>query len=192
MLPNSDRPRPPRRPPPPLPSNQPSPTNSQPASSSRASSSKGKWPISQASALTPMCADNYAMDLSFQTVSRRRQGSSQRNLTNGSTPYPSTTLLRPISAATSNRLASRPQSYAQTIKPAVFMPRPPVTGYQTKTTLEDVVIEPEFDGPSVPEISSQVYPHGFNFFPEDIKKTRQFYEFILVDTVSAEITHIPD
>ncbi|KAA0039130.1 polyprotein [Cucumis melo var. makuwa] len=75
---------------------------------------------------------------------------------------------------------------------AVFMPRPPITGYQTKTTLEDVVIEPKFDGPSIPEICSQIYPHGFNFFPEDIKKTRQFYEFILVDTVSVEITHIPN
>ena len=72
------------------------------------------------------------------------------------------------------------------------MPRPLVTEYQTKTTLEDVVIKPEFDGPFVLEICSQVYPHRFNFFLEDIKKTRQFYEFILVDIVSVEITHIPD
>ncbi|KAA0050193.1 Enzymatic polyprotein [Cucumis melo var. makuwa] len=158
MLPNFGSLRPLGRPPPPLPPNQPNPTNSEP------------------SALAPMCADNYAMDLSFQTVSRHRQGSSQRNLTIGSTPDPSTTLL----------------SYARTVKPVVFMPRPPVTRYQTKTTLEDVVIEPEFDEPSVLEICSQVYPYGFNFFPKDIKKTRQFYEFILVDTFSVEITHIPD
>ncbi|KAA0062815.1 polyprotein [Cucumis melo var. makuwa] len=139
-----------------------------------------------------MCTDNYAMDLSFQKVSRRRQGASQRNLTIGSNPDPSTTLLRPISAATSNRSASKPQTYARTVKPAMFMPRPPVIRYQTKTTLEDVDIEPEFNGPSVLEIGSHVYPHGFNFFLKDIKKTRQFYEFILVDTVSAETTHIPD
>ncbi|TYK23161.1 Retrotransposable element Tf2 [Cucumis melo var. makuwa] len=192
MLSNFGRLRPSGRPPPPLPSNQPNPANSQPASSSKASSSKGKRPISQASTLAPMCTDNYAMDLSFQTVSQSRQGSSRRNVIIGSNSNPSTTLLRPISVATSNSSASRPQSYAQTVKPAVFMPRPLVTEYQTKTTLEDVVIEPEFDRPFVPEICSQVYPHGFNFFSKDIKKTRQFYEFILVDTVSIEITHIPD
>ncbi|TYK23160.1 hypothetical protein E5676_scaffold142G001850 [Cucumis melo var. makuwa] len=143
--------------------------NSQLASSSRVSSSNGKHPISQTSALAPMCANNYAMDLSFQIVSRRRQGSSQRNVTIGSTSDPSTILLRPISV-TSNRSSSRPQSYARTVKPAVFMPRPPVTGYQTKTTLEDVVIEPEFDGPFLLEICSQVYPHGFNFFRKILRK----------------------
>ncbi|TYK06666.1 Enzymatic polyprotein [Cucumis melo var. makuwa] len=170
------------RPPPPLSLNQPNPATPQPASSSRASSSKGKHPISQVSALTPMCADNYAVDLSFQTISRHRQGSLRRNLTIGSTPDTLTTLLRPTSAATSNRPTSKPKSYARMIKPSIFMPRPLVTRYQTKTILEDVVIELEFDGPSIPEICSQVYPHGFNFFPEDIKKTRQFYEFILIDS----------
>ncbi|KAA0066580.1 Enzymatic polyprotein [Cucumis melo var. makuwa] len=63
------------------PPNQPNLADPEPAGSSRASPSKGKCPISQASALTPMCADNHAMDPSFQTVSRRCQGSSQRNLT---------------------------------------------------------------------------------------------------------------
>ena len=53
-----------------------------------------------------------------------------------------------------------------------------------------MVIELEFDGHSVPKICSQVYPHGFDFFSKDIKKTKQFYEFILVDTVLAKITYI--
>ena len=101
-----------------------------------------------------MCADNYAMDLSFEKVSQRHQGSSQRNLIVGFTPDPSTTLLRPTRAATSNRPASKPQYYARTIKSMVFMPRPPITGYQTKTIIEDVVIKPEFDEPSVLEICS--------------------------------------
>ena len=56
----------------------------------------------------------------------------------------------------------------------------------------DLTIEPEFDGPSVPEVCKQVFPHGFNFLPEDLSKTRTFYEFILVDSKSAEITHVPD
>ncbi|TYK04235.1 hypothetical protein E5676_scaffold758G00090 [Cucumis melo var. makuwa] len=137
------------RPPLPLPPNQPNPDTPQIASFSSPSSFKGKRPISQASALTLMCADNYAIDLSFQIVSRRRQGSSQRNLTIGSTPDPSTTLLSPTSAITSIRPLSKLEFYARTIKLAMFMPRPLVTSYQTKTILEDIVIKPEFDGPSV-------------------------------------------
>ncbi|KAA0026133.1 hypothetical protein E5676_scaffold263G00370 [Cucumis melo var. makuwa] len=73
MLSNSGRPRPSGRPPPPLPPNQPNLANPQPASSFRANSSKDKRPISQASALTPMCANNYnAMDLSHQLSSRAK------------------------------------------------------------------------------------------------------------------------
>lgn len=37
-----------------------------------------------------------------------------------------------------------------------------------------------------------MYPEGFKFILEDLKKIRTFYEFILVDTKSAKITHIPD
>lgn len=58
--------------------------------------------------------------------------------------------------------------------------------------LENVVIELEFHEASIQEIFSQVYPYGFNFFSEDVKKTRQIYEFILLDTVSIGITHVPD
>ncbi|KAA0052110.1 polyprotein [Cucumis melo var. makuwa] len=54
----------------------------------------------------------------------------------------------------------------------------------------DLTIEPEFDGPSVQEVCSQIFPHGFNFLPEDLSKARTFYEYILVDSKSAEITHL--
>uniref|UniRef100_A0A0A0LUE7 Uncharacterized protein n=1 Tax=Cucumis sativus TaxID=3659 RepID=A0A0A0LUE7_CUCSA len=55
----------------------------------------------------------------------------------------------------------------------------------------DLTIEPEFDRPSVFELCKQIFPHGFNFLPEDLAKTKTFYEFILVDSKSAEITHVP-
>ena len=69
---------------------------------------------------------------------------------------------------------------------------PPITGYFTKTTMVDLTIEPEFDGPSVLEVCKQIFPHGFNFLLEDLAKTRMFYEFILVDSKTAEITHVSD
>lgn len=53
-------------------------------------------------------------------------------------------------------------------------------------------IEPKFDGPSIQEICIQIFPHGFNYLPKDISKTRTFYEFILVDTKSVETTHVPN
>lgn len=130
--------------------------------------------------------------ISFQTVSRRHEGSFQRNLIIGLTQDLTTTLLCPTSIVTSTRPLPKPKSYAQTIKATIFMPRPPITEYQTKAILEDVVIESKFDRPSVQEFCSQIFLHGFNFFSEDIKKTRQFYEFILVDTISTKITHILD
>lgn len=55
-----------------------------------------------------------------------------------------------------------------------------------------MTIELEFDGPSIQEICYQIFPHGFNNLPEDISKTRIFYEFILVDTKSIESTHVLD
>ncbi|KAA0038025.1 Enzymatic polyprotein [Cucumis melo var. makuwa] len=157
-----------------------------------------------------MSAENYAMDLQFEQVSRRRQGSAQRTLTIQSDssslpPIPSTALLRPSGPTTPNkRVASpaasssrsaiprNPSSYSQIVRPKIFQPRPPINGYFTKTTMVDLTIEPEFDGPSVQEVCSQIFPHGFNFLPEDLSKTRTFYEYILVDSKSAEITHVPD
>lgn len=179
------------------------------ASSSGTTPSKGK-PSTQSSAPTPMSAENYSMDIQFEQVSRRRQGSAQRTLTIQSDhsslpPIPSNTLLRPSGPTTPNKRAAspaasssksviprNPSSYSQIVRPKVFQPRPPINGYFTKTTMVDLTIEPEFDGPSVHEVCDQIFPHGFNFLPEDLSKTRTFYEYILVDSKSAEITHVPD
>lgn len=42
------------------------------------------------------------------------------------------------------------------------------------------------------ETLSNIFPPDFYFIPDDLLKTRTFYEFILVDTDSIEITHNPD
>ena len=41
------------------------------------------------------------------------------------------------------------------------------------------------------EVVKKAYPSGFFYIPEDLHKTRRFYEFIVVNTKSVEITHIP-
>ncbi|KAA0050447.1 polyprotein [Cucumis melo var. makuwa] len=179
------------------------------ASSSETTPSRGK-PSAQSSAHSPMSAENYAMDLQFEQVSRRRQGSAQRTLTIQSDssslpPIPSTALLCPSGPTTPNKrvaspaasssrsaISRNPSSYSQIVRLKVFQPRPPINGYFTKTTMVDLTIEPEFDGPFVHEVCNQIFPHEFNFLPEDLSKTRTFYEYILVDSKSAEITHVPD
>lgn len=52
-------------------------------------------------------------------------------------------------------------------------------------------LEHEFVAEDIPTITKKLFPQDFYFFPENLKKTRQFYEFILVDTNSIEITHSP-
>lgn len=56
----------------------------------------------------------------------------------------------------------------------------------------DPIIEPEYQNLTLDETISKIFPQGFNFIPNDLRKTRKFYKFILVDTKSVEITHIPD
>lgn len=41
-------------------------------------------------------------------------------------------------------------------------------------------------------IAQKLFPPDFNYIPYDIKKTRLFYEFILVDTDSIEVFHTSD
>ena len=52
-------------------------------------------------------------------------------------------------------------------------------------------MEPEYDDPRIIEIIKKTYPPSFSYTTKDLHQTRRFYEFILVDTKSAEITHIP-
>ena len=77
------------------------------ASSSGTTSPRGKSPA-QSSTPSPMSAENYAMDLQFEQVSRRRQGSANRALTiqtdsSSLPPISSSTLLRPSRPTTPNK-----------------------------------------------------------------------------------------
>ena len=56
-------------------------------------------------------------------------------------------------------------------------------------TLEIAFIEPEFNYEEIPKILPYIFPQGVNFNSNDPLKTRQFYEFIPVDTDLVEITH---
>ncbi|KAA0058432.1 polyprotein [Cucumis melo var. makuwa] len=155
-----------------------------------------------------MSAEQYAMDLQFQQVTRHRQSSTPRALIvqlgpETTLPVPSFKLLRPSRPKTPTKRATPPasarspisknaSSFSQIVRPKTFQPRPSIQGYFAKTCIVDITIEPEFDGPSVQEICDQVFPRGFNFLLKEISKTRTFYEFILVDSKSAEITHVND
>ena len=56
-------------------------------------------------------------------------------------------------------------------------------------TLEIAFIEPEFNYEEILKNLPYIFPQGVNFNSNDHLKTRQFYEFILVNTDSVEITH---
>ena len=59
-------------------------------------------------------------------------------------------------------------------------------------TLEIAFIELEFNYEKIPKILPYIFPQGVTFNSNDPLKTRQFYEFILVDTDLVEITHNTD
>ena len=62
--------------------------------------------------------------------------------------------------------------------------------YQDKPTSQNIIIlEPDWENLPKSTILKKVFPEGFYYIPDDIHKTRTFYEFILVDSKSAEITH---
>jgi hypothetical protein len=55
------------------------------------------------------------------------------------------------------------------------------------------LIEPEYNSEgSILQITSKFFPTGFHYLPSSLEKTRLFYEFILVDTESIDITHTYD
>ncbi|KAK2353556.1 hypothetical protein QL285_091163 [Trifolium repens] len=55
------------------------------------------------------------------------------------------------------------------------------------------LLEPEYNSEgSLLQITSKFFPQGFHYLPSNPEKTRLFYEFILVDTESIDITHTYD
>lgn len=60
------------------------------------------------------------------------------------------------------------------------------------TQILEPIVKAEFNGSLIVEIIQNIYPVGFYFILESWMKTRKYYEFILIDTKSVEITHIPN
>lgn len=166
---------------------------------------KGKSPAS--SNFAPMSADQYAMNLGFTTVTRSRSRSSDiviHEASESPTPQRSTTSSKRPSAlspfplrptVSSNQGSPIPSStFSQEVQPEKrFISGLEVKSYFQKTNpVYDHIIEPEFESLSLEETIQKMFPEGFLFQPDNLQKIRIFYEFILVDTKYAEITHVPD
>ncbi|XP_057442877.1 uncharacterized protein LOC130734457 isoform X2 [Lotus japonicus] len=71
--------------------------------------------------------------------------------------------------------------------------KPEPTEYLEKPEGEpSLIIEREHFSLSPREIATQLFPTNFHYVPGHPKKTRLFYEFILVDSDSIEVTHNQD
>ena len=95
------------------------------------------------------------------------------------------------SKSTSKNIHVQSQSSLNTISTLPsHSPSFPTSQYIKKPkTLEIAFIEPEFNDEEIPKILPYIFPQGVNFNSNNPLKTSQFYEFILVDTDSVEITH---
>lgn len=179
------------------------------------SSSKGKAQTSNSTSPAPMTANQYAMDFGFTPVAKSKASkSSSIQLLSSIGSYipqgPSPFIIRPptgqvaqlrppVSSSSQgssipSSSSSRPLTFKQAVQPEPrFVPRQEIkTYFQKANVLVESIIEPEFQCPDFKETLSKIYPKSFNFIPDDLRKTRIFYEFILVDTKSVEITHVPD
>lgn len=66
------------------------------------------------------------------------------------------------------------------------------THYKTQPSIIPIAfLEPELIAEDIATITQKIFPPNFHFVPENLKKTKEFYEFILVDTDSVKITHTP-
>lgn len=69
----------------------------------------------------------------------------------------------------------------------------PANPYIPKNKFSSVIqMEPEFWDKSPHKIPIKIFPEGFHFKPTALNKTRQFYEFILIDSDSVTIKHYKD
>src|ERR1044072_173905 len=70
---------------------------------------------------------------------------------------------------------------------------PPFSDYQEKPEpLPLFPIEPSWINIQPREIATRFFPLAFQYLPSHILKTMTYYEFILIDTESVEITHSKD
>jgi len=67
------------------------------------------------------------------------------------------------------------------------------THYIAKNKFSSIVqLEPEYWDNNPNKITAKIFPEGFHFRPSACNKTRQFYEFVLVDTDCVAIKHYRD
>ena len=129
------------------------------------------------------------MHAGFTLVTRSKAKQASQNQSEVITPpRPSASSTRP-SAVTPSRpivsFASKGPFVSSTYSDAVvlirFSPVPKMrTYFQKSVSLPEAPVEPEYDDTKLSEIVKKEYPSGFFYIPEDLHKTRRFYEFILV------------
>jgi len=67
------------------------------------------------------------------------------------------------------------------------------THYIAKNKFSSIIqLEPKYWDNTRNKITAKIFPEGFHFKPLDCNKTRQFYEFVLVDTDSVAIKQYSD
>ncbi|XLU74157.1 hypothetical protein S245_033210, partial [Arachis hypogaea] len=78
------------------------------------------------------------------------------------------------------------------IQPLNTQPKQQFT-YISKNKFSSVLLmEPKFWKKSPFKVIPKIFPQGFHFRPTSINKTRQFYEFILVESDSVSVKHYKD
>ena len=147
-----------------------------------------------------MTADSYVMHAGFTLVTRSKAKHASQNQSEVITPSrPSASSTRPSAVTPSRPIVSFASkgpfvssTYSDTVVPIRFSPVPKIkTHFKKYVSLPEALVQSEYDNIKISEIVKKAYPLGFFYIPQDLHKTRKFYEFILVDTKSVEITHIP-
>ncbi|MED6225597.1 hypothetical protein PIB30_095141, partial [Stylosanthes scabra] len=88
-------------------------------------------------------------------------------------------------AAKQKTIASSPQE-----KPILLKSQKAQTNYFPTNKFSNIIqMEPKFWDESPNKVIPKIFPTGFHFNPISPNKTRQFYEFILVDTDSVSINN---
>ena len=160
---------------------------------------KGKKPNASSSTPTPMTFNSYAMDAGFTLVTRSKAKLSKKQAEVITPARPSASSTRPSAVTPSRPTVSStskgpsvPSTYSDVVVSVRFSPVLEIkTYFQKSVSIPEALVEPEYDDPKIGEVVKKAYPSGFFYIPEDLHKTRRFYEFILIDTKSVEITHIP-
>ncbi|MED6200143.1 hypothetical protein PIB30_082319, partial [Stylosanthes scabra] len=91
-----------------------------------------------------------------------------------------------IPSSQDKAILSKPQAI-------ITKPQKAQTNYLPTNKFSNIIqMEPEFWNESPNKVIPKIFPTGFHFKPISPNKTRQFYEFILVDADSVSIKHYKD